>query len=643
MRCPSGQARNYSVQYIWDFMSLTALFPRCWAAPAFDTGTEPVLQNISAYPADYRRWTSPQLKNGYGQLNFRTIITVLTYNYGRVETTVQTTFPWWLNPMNPTPGNSAHFTLPDYTTSYVAPATYDRTQDLRLTGCPANPETLTESWSNGVALVLVGGDGTYPSYYVAPNGKFYTNDGPGFQPSQDAQPPPVVTQTSCEQFFDDGSENGALDGSAPNPGHAIHARVIDQLTTVTNGVDPEAACQALMTSAPALSPKTNFLGREGNLYFDYFGVSSIYPDLTNYAAGNMYALNGKATITVPANTLLGVQPGVNEGASPLPATSPGFYNGAGSPAFAYYFDAGLVAAPLTSPVKVPDWAGGVNAFNGLGGSYPDCSTFCSSGIHVQLSGGGWPGLTQWSAGSTPSPGDIITNVNDGSSTFAFYKLQCTVAGTGGGSEPNWSSLSVGGTITDGGVTWMLLAKGAPVTARVTNTHANRVMIFPLNTGNIATAEESLVPLYPAQNNDPNNDAGSSPTGFPGFVCQSSLLRVPKNPMTVTQDVALFNDINVGGYFPNLQLNISMALELDANYLPDYYHFGATALFEIMNTGETYVTYEQVDAFSPTSMGWVYLGQPGDINYNPGSTGAGNGGGINNIAGAGGSNQDTGGL
>ena len=658
VKSATGQERNFYPVKVWDFMSTMALFPQAWNGVANDLSQPPYPFNPPG--SSNTLWIVPQLKHGFnGTQDYRVITTINTYNYGRVETTLSTYFPWFLNPMNPTPGASGNMSNPDYTSSYAAPGTYNPAQDLRLTGFPTTVEYLTENWSNGVKLTLISGSGGTGSYFQDPVSlKYYYADGEGFPTNQDGLPPPTVTETSTTQYYDDGTGGGAYDGSAPDAGHAIHIRIVQSQVVVSEEIDIAALCLTLLDSAPALFPQTKFTGREGQMYFDYFGTSSTYKNLTNYAAGHTYAIDGTCAITIPAQTILGISPGANEASQTDMAAIIGIVDGftptligaSFNESWAYYFDPSGVERPLCSQVKIPYWVGGASQANGATGSYPNCFTFCAKNPSITLQGGGWQGLTQWSSGMTPAVEDIITQVNDGSTTFAFYKMQCsgtTGDGTAGSSEPNWNSVAVGGTITDNNVTWTLLAKGAPVTAVITLTHTNRVCLFPLNTGTIVTAQgdDGIAPgFYPAMNNCPNQIDGQHPPGFPdGFVCSSSLIRVPKNPDAAVQDVAEFSDIMHGASFPDRYLLIAMATAFDANNEPDYYQHSAVALVEILNTGEVLLTAAAVKSFSPTGFGWYYFGQPGDITYNPPTGGAGNGGGIDNAQGVGGSQQDSQGI
>ncbi len=59
----------------------------------------------------------------------------------------------------------------------------------------------------------------------------------------------------------------------------------------------------------------------------------------------------------------------------------------------------------------------------------------------------WP--ETWAATTAYALGDVIRKTG----TYALYTYKCTTAGTSGGTEPVWGTPTIGGTKTDGTVTW----------------------------------------------------------------------------------------------------------------------------------------------------------------------------------------------
>ena len=658
---------GYCCPKYWDFMSVTAMTPINWAAAAYDLTTPMQLQNFSGSDgfADYKLWPLQSFNNnvGWDKQCYATITTITTYNTGLVTVSVTSNKPWFFNPNNPTalltslPGGlpgAGGVTNP--TNSVPAP---DPTSEFRLFGIPGGGcENVESSFDNGVTLTLVSGTpGTYPDYYSSSGkpGLYFqgrnTGDYGGFD--QTSCPPPTVTPTSCTQFFPDGTSGGVYDGSSI--GKAIRIGATSVTIILSDAVDTPATCAALCNSVP-LSPLSLMTTREGPLYFDYFRTSSTVNG--SPISGYSYGVDGTASIPVTPNQLYGITLGANENllSDPTPTISTGFgipgVVVGGTPPFVnfVYLWNGVTTYGITATadektqLKCPGWADGTSTNNSATGPYPDCWTFMVQGSSVTLNGG-WQGFSQWAPGGTAAPMGIVTNVIS-TGHGAYYKLQSTLGGTNSFTEPDWSTMSVGGTITDtgsdgSGVVWTLLAKGAPVTATITPTRVNRLIIFPLNTGNVITAQaDSTMTCYPAQLNDPQGDldSGSAPENFPAcLIAQASRIRVPPNPLsfTATTDVACMSDM--AGIFPDLELNINVCLSLSGGR-PDWTNQSRTGLYEILSVGETILGPGSVSS-SPTGFGWIDFGAQGDINWSP-SSGAGSGGPPTS---AGATSQDTGGL
>ena len=63
----------------------------------------------------------------------------------------------------------------------------------------------------------------------------------------------------------------------------------------------------------------------------------------------------------------------------------------------------------------------------------------------------WP--ESWVKNTAYALGDVVQPTTYTSSTTPTYTYKCTTAGTSGGTEPVWGTPAVGGTKTDGTVTW----------------------------------------------------------------------------------------------------------------------------------------------------------------------------------------------
>jgi hypothetical protein len=107
---------------------------------------------------------------------------------------------------------------------------------------------------------------------------------------------------------------------------------------------------------------------------------------------------------------------------------------------------------------------------------------------------------QWTASTSYSVGQFIVpttfNSISGSTGRVFY---CSTAGTSGSSQPTWPT-TIGGTVTDGGVTWTeatnFIGNGTHVPDEVTTTGSAYARQILANTQSSATWVAPSLPTLP---------------------------------------------------------------------------------------------------------------------------------------------------
>jgi hypothetical protein len=126
-----------------------------------------------------------------------------------------------------------------------------------------------------------------------------------------------------------------------------------------------------------------------------------------------------------------------------------FYNSQTSPIFSVQYASGQLSQDGYYYAFSTDWG---NTWGSTTGSAP---TLPISNPSVTCLGG-YP----WQASFAYTLGVVINPVNgiSGASPYDAYQA-IAVTGSSGATAPNWSSTIVGGTITDGGITWQDLGNG----------------------------------------------------------------------------------------------------------------------------------------------------------------------------------------
>jgi hypothetical protein len=179
-----------------------------------------------------------------------------------------------------------------------------------------------------------------------------------------------------------------------------------------------------------------------------------------YGAAQLAALVARPTVTLSATSVLGSQ-------QPITLV-PYRYRGGNFP-ITLTVVLGGVAVDLTQfsnlkmSIRSADqvsykWEGGANwniwqnEGSALQGNFAVTGTnqgILTITIPASMVG---PVYTKWVASTAHMAGDTVVPTSSNG-----YVYLCTVAGTGSGSQPSWPT-SPGTTVTDGGITWMCLAK-----------------------------------------------------------------------------------------------------------------------------------------------------------------------------------------
>ena len=182
-----------------------------------------------------------------------------------------------------------------------------------------------------------------------------------------------------------------------------------------------------------------------------------------------------------------------------------------------------------------------------------------------------------------------------------------------------SSLRLGGGVPD-----------ALVTARITITHSNILLVFPLRGGNVVTAQYDNVPpvamrIHSGFSPDYGMGWGGALDGrCQGFLAASMRVRIPQDAMSKSDDVTFFRSGAQNGIssyiFPTNTVGIWMVNKADYTEWQEQYLL-------TMPAGE-YLYYPS-DITSPTGWGFLYFGADASASRPTGS-GDGNIGAGDNV-------------
>lgn len=599
VKSATGQERNFYPAY-YDFMAIAAILPYPAIGFGYD-GTSSFSDPTDGTP--YYHWLTPGVEPGWGVEFYNTVTTTVNYFSGFSSVTVRTMLPYWENPNDPTSG-----------TPVTTPAT-----DLRITGIPGASNFVTTEVTTYINSSHVGGPdfagatmpGPYGDYQQNVDGSWYQAVPPAVENSileQDEDFPPTVTVAGVTEYWNltgapgttHNGVNYGFDGKLPDPYHAYYNGVVSSTIAYSGGMTGEqfiANVQALC-GAVALSPGQYIGTREGNVFFDYFGVDATTKYATNYVTNQRYDQTGTAVITVPANQMLGITCGANEAGMTDDVLFAGQTSDTDNFAFDYWpavwtgqskFGNDAPGGTISTSIRVPYWAGGENQNRGAEGPFPDTTVFVTKNGSITLYGGTlWTSLTQWQATTVQAVGDAITNGGGQFSGNPYLRIVCVAIrldATTGDTEPTWTP-TVGWTVWDGNVQWQVTDLGTPVTARITIAHVNKLLLFPLKEGAIITNqyEGKIIPVAANMyfNPDFGGDGGTIIPG-PGqdFWCASSRITVPKTYATYLQDVTCFGDMS--GTIGNELLQV-----------PNLLYFTGDTLFD----GETAPLTEALPGLTP---------------------------------------------
>ena len=454
----------------FDFMSVCAAVPRPVLTMGFDSSAGPVKIPVGPDGAGFQQWDYSRfvdvLGSSYGF--WREITIVDTYEGGFTTTSHQKAFPYYFNPAD----TEDH--LVNGTANDPNPA-----HDLRLSGLPSSNEAI------GYPTVITGDETAGGTRRIASSTEYYL-----MRLADDDHPPTFISESEVIiHYLAEWTDQPA----APYPLRILNRHI--SLAGKMTDADIEAAATALATGIP-LTPGSGIGTREGTLAFDYFGLSANNPTANYVPADAVYDSGGFYTVTIPANTLLGITCGAND--CPLSdlatlfpdATSGNFKTG-------HYFpfhwpDGGSYDYTMTTGIKPTIFMGGMNGYNGVAApaGVKDSTVFCSAGTSVRLGGG---------------------------------------------------------------------VAGQQVTAIITGTHVNQVFVFPLRSGSIITAQFDALPPVAMRIHQVDSPNYGGTGFFYGFLASASRLRIPVGAMAKTDDVTYFKCITWAGYgnlFPSDALSIN---------------------------------------------------------------------------------------
>ena len=569
VRSSTKQSRNSGFPY-FDFMSVTGCAP--WPVNSFGFDMTPgvnTLQLIVTGPTfdDYYAWSQGEIvnpnRNPVGFFRTRTIIenfaaysssggVVTTYKSAYVTKQTYYLFFKNQNDLMQVKVNSDNAS----TVGYIAyPATNETTpsSDITITGFPVTYDSSifqTSLDENGNAYTISRPSSGNPTYLAY---------------NQETCPAPTVELTGSGAMLINTLTQYFQTKPPANGGPDLDRTTDLPTTTVTefsdwiSWDDWQALCASIENFVP-LKPDYFFTGREGPVYFNFYGTSSVQPDGNLIPSNAVYSDDGTYNITgLTAETIYGIQLGPNDdnGISGLGiggSTAPGpiFWptDSGGTPVkgseigydmvWAQIYAWDWTSGPQISyirPVKVDGGSTDYSPIYTL--AKPSCTAFEPSGTSVIFHGGSFWNLDVWAAGATYAVGHEVTNIPDWAGTPAKNShinavVQSITTGIAGGSEPAWPG--VGSTVVDGGVTWLIQAIHAPVTAKITLTHFNQLVVFETKDhtvllGNPIVTIVSAGDIFPAANIW-TDYLDSYPMN--GFAKMKSLIRVPAS-FDPTQD------------------------------------------------------------------------------------------------------------
>ena len=546
VRSVTGMARNNPPPPYFDFMHVVACMPKAQAGFGYDASVAPTLDLHTpggGHP-DYFRWTPTSAaadpRNNHEQLTkwCRVVTTVQTFagNIGDYDdtrtpkwngrlvsftiTTVRTLYNYYQNQVDLKQGHLDAACADDETTvtdgKYVPsgsrvtnPTVFNPGDDKTKTGLPTGCDITDEYYFHVT-------DPWGATWHLADFAALASDA----WKSHDSTIAPTLTDASFSATYSY-PYNGSEDFTNAN-----YVSIISESTTFSSpySMGELVADTNTLLASVSLSPKSNVTTREGPLYFDYFGIKAADTTRPNLIpAGQVYDGSGKYTVTGLAyGQAYGVNAGANETVGGITSYGlAGLFDDVGYGSYA----PGLQRAVVNSSFYTFYW--GTDDTHHMtghdGGKYMDWFTVLRYNDENN-----WNGAT------------------------------LARSGTSGGFVARATSLVMNGTA------------GAAVTAHITKAHVNLLTVFPCGSGGasvtIITAQKSVGTNFPLiylceQNTDDNGNY--SPLGFAigSLILSKSLVRVPKNPASVTQDDTLF--ANIDGFFP------STTTEVWAANLPDY--------------------------------------------------------------------------
>ena len=431
--------------------------------------------------------------------------------------------------------------------------------DLRMTGFPSDHERVDEA------------------YFYDTLGLPYTNylfkDRDGFITlyNQTDCPPPTYSETQVTQYFKGRGEKPTSD-----PGPQIPMNPVSVQTILEDPVDWQEFETQVWGLLNAVNFGANVTTREKEVRFTYNGKTAILTDRANVIpAGATYLVGtGAAPDHVPAGEgyydvdmtglagkLMAIQCGANErGGSfrgdytayvlqPITGTFPygsptdtKGYNLATGDWYPFYFCDGVnswTPSGITGPVGGAAWD--VT-------TYPDTLAMHFMPLNVDYYGG-----TAYTLDYRAGASNAWPTPNVSSWTFVW-------TGSSGHSYPNASANKL--RLFGGPVSAM---SGPPyyVTAKLTPSHVNRIAVFPVRgtfhyylgdptgeTDIVTTIQDRAPdtpndvnwPAFPACWAYPTVGMGLSPHNGGEFIATKSMLRIPANPDSVTDDPELFRQL-----------------------------------------------------------------------------------------------------
>ena len=518
------------VTWVWqkpsdyfEFMNVFASAPVPAMSYGFDTGVQPQLLLNPSVLFPYYSWfanpiSPPELTNshlqGLGFYMTKKIVWTLSDGVSVSKgITIMKNYPFYRNPADTMQAEVNNDPSLNNTNPYA---------DLRLTGLPTSFDStaVNESIIIGEPLIAPP-SATLSSLY-----------------NQILCPPPLITIDYCLQHF--------LGAPSPPPGNHWAYPVqceIFLLDNVSWG-DYMKGLYSMLNMVP-LKRQTLIESREGTVYFDYRGVSSVYKSMPNLLAPKVYNSGGKFHWKpgFHDNHLVGIELGVDE----LGGT--GFYF--------YSFD--LFAEDGESVVSGQIWP------------------------FIWKDGTNYVGLTFTPPGYIGVSSVLTPLVSEGVSNFVDLTdvPDCTTLVFKHNTEL---------TLING-------VPGSPVTVYITDTHVNCFCVFPLKSGVIVSCIYTgpvmlAARLYMMQT---NFGLGRPDVTFDGFIIAKSRVFIPDNPESFQTDPTLFGLIGTVPLTNVLQFGYS-------SFDPDVATF-----YEVVDLTPGEYSFGPSDITCPTGLGQLFFG------------------------------------